>query len=288
MLLSFATQRGPVPASNYAQGAPEKIGVAVHVIEGTADSAIAEFLNPGIELSAHFVVSGPGDPYPDGTVFQLLDTDLCAYAQEAGNYPPTAYVAIEFSGKVATAMSTAQVASGACIVAALAPHHGFPIVGEVPHGEPGVTTHCNPDGTPDPAWGDHPCPGPLRLAQIPVLVSTARALAAPAPAPLPPSKEAAMAVSPVVNFKPGQADVFQVSGGNLWHKFLFAGQWHNECLAGPLGGVAVKSPVTIPDQVPQVAVLGGQCIITVEDSAAKVWYLAQAAASSGWGVNALP
>ena len=288
MLLPFATQRGPVPASNFATGSPEKIGVVVHVSEGSADSAIREFLSPGAELSAHFVVAGPGDPYPDGTIFQLLDTDLCAYAQEAGNYPPTAYVAIEFSGTVDTPMSTAQVASGARIVSALAPHYGFPIVGEVPHGTPGVTTHCNPDGTPDPAWGDHPCPGPLRLAQIPTLVRTAQALGAPSPTPTPPPKEASVAVSPVVNFKSGQADVFQVSGGNLWHKWLASGQWHNECLAGPLGGVAVKAAVTIPDQPPQVAVLGGQCIITVEDSTGKVWYLAQAASSSGWGVNALP
>jgi len=185
MLAPFAIQRGPLPASNYAEGGMPKIGVVIHVIEGSAESAIGEFRTPGIELSAHFVVSGPGDPYADGTIFQVLDTDLCAYAQAAGNYPPTAYIAVEFSGTVATPMSTAQVAAAARIIAWASEAHGFPIVGEVPHGTPGVTTHCNPDGSADPNWGDHPCPGPLRLAQVPGIVTIANALASPHPAPPP-------------------------------------------------------------------------------------------------------
>ena len=184
MLAPFAIQRGPIPSTNYSASGGPKIGVAVHVIEGSADSAMAEFHNVGAQLSAHFVVAGPGDPYPDGMIFQLLDTDLCAYAQAAGNYPPTAYIAVEFSGTVATAMSPDQILAAAKIVSWASVEHGFPIVGEVPHGTPGVTTHCNPDGSPDPNWGDHPCPGPLRLAQIPTIVTIAKGPpASPPPAP---------------------------------------------------------------------------------------------------------
>ena len=185
MLAPFAIQRGPLPPTNYAPGGTPKIGVVIHVIEGSADSAMAEFHNVGAELSAHFVVAGPGDPYLDGTILQLLDTDLCAYAQAAGNYPPTSYIAVEFSGTVATPMSAEQLLAAAKIVSWASLEHGFPIVGEVPHGTPGVTTHCNPDGSPDPNWGDHPCPGPLRLAQIPLIVATANELAHP-PKPTPP------------------------------------------------------------------------------------------------------
>ena len=161
------------PSSNFSPTRTPKIGVVLHVIEGSAYSALAEFASPGTQLSAHFVVAGPGDPVADGTIWQVLDTDLVAYAQEAGNWAPTSYVAVETSGTTATPLSPAQVASVARIVAWTASLHGFPVVGEVPHGTPGVTTHCNPDGSPDPAWGDHPCPGPLRLAQVSAIVAAA-------------------------------------------------------------------------------------------------------------------
>lgn len=175
-----AIWRGPVPGGNYAAGPTPKIGMVVHVIVGSADSAIGEFMTPGLFLSAHFVVSGPGDPYADGTCFQLLDTDDCCYAQAAGNFAPTAYVAVEFSGHPDTPMSAGQVLTGQALARWLSTTHHFPLTGPVAHGTPGVTAHSNPDGSADPAWGNHACPGPLRLPQIAQMVRP------PAPAPKPP------------------------------------------------------------------------------------------------------
>ena len=103
----------------------------------------------------------------------------------------------------------------------------------------------------------------------------------------PPTLEVTMPVSPAISFKPGQQDVFQVAGGNLWHKFLVEKGWRNECIAGPMGGVA-RITATFPDQVPQVSVLGGQAVVTVEDSNKRVFYFAQGPKSASWGVNELP
>jgi hypothetical protein len=154
---------------------------------GSEQSAENEFHGPGAQLSAHFVVAGPGDADPDGTVVQLLDTDDDCYAQGNGNYPPTAYIAVETSGQPTTPLSPAQCESLAQLDAWASETHNFPLTGPVPHGAPGVTGHCNPDGSPDPAWGNHSCPGSIRLAQIPGIVLRARALAIPVPpAPLPP------------------------------------------------------------------------------------------------------
>jgi hypothetical protein len=83
-------------------------------------------------------------------------------------------------------MSAAQVAAGAAIVAWAADVHDFPLTGPVEHGKPGVTTHCHPNGQPDPAWGDHTCPGTIRLAQVPELIAQAVAIDKP---PAPPVKK---------------------------------------------------------------------------------------------------
>jgi len=173
---------GPIPISNYRPGPTAKIGVVNHVIVGSAQSAIGEFRTNGAQLSAHFVVDY------DGTIYQLLDTSDCCYAQAAGNYPPIAYIAIEYAGDTTTPMTNEQIMSGAAITAWAAKVHGFPITGVVPHGTPGVTSHCNPDGTPDPAWGDHPCPGPIRLAQLPGLIYIAYLVDNPPP-PKPPTPQ---------------------------------------------------------------------------------------------------
>lgn len=108
------------------------------------------------------------------------------------------------------------------------------------------------------------------------------------PVASPTTPEALMSVSRAVNFKPGQNDVFQVSFGTLWHKFLTAGGWHNEALTGPFGVVAPARGLHLPDQEPQVAILGNQCIVTIEGPDGRVWYFAQTADSAGWGVNELP
>ena len=170
-----AIQKGPIPASNYATGGTPKIGVVNHVIVGTAQSAINTFLSANSQVSAHFVVDF------DGKIYQMLDTNNCCYAQGKGNYPPTSYIAIEYAGDPTTAMTQNQILSGAAITAWASSTHWFPITGVVAHGQPGVTAHCNPNGTPDPGWGNHSCPGSIRLAQIPQIIYLAYLTQHPTP-----------------------------------------------------------------------------------------------------------
>ena len=179
--------RGPaIPASNFANKLATKIGTVTHVIVGSASSAIAEFTTPNSQLSAHFVIAGPGDPhYADGQIIQLLDTNVIAFAQAAGNWPPISYVAKEFGGFPTEPMSAAQLESSARIDAWASVVHGFPLKALVPHGTPGCTTHCNPNGTPDPAWGNHSCPGVIRLGQIPGVVARAQQIVHGTPQPTP-------------------------------------------------------------------------------------------------------
>lgn len=183
----FAVWRGPLSSGAYSTaaqaGGAEKIGLVFHVIVGSEDSADGEFHQGAVHLSAHFGIVGPGDDEPEGTIVQWVDTDDIAYAQTEGNWPPDAYLSCETAGDVTTPLSPLMLSAAARLAAWCATDKGFPLVA-VDHGQPGVTTHCHyPSGAPDPAWGNHPCPGPLRVAQIPALL----ALIHPSPpVPLPP------------------------------------------------------------------------------------------------------
>lgn len=91
-----------------------------------------------------------------------------------------------------------------------------------------------------------------------------------------------MAQSAVINFKPGQLDLFQVSDGALWHKWAINGQWRNEPIALPAGFAAAGKP--------EVSVLGGACWVSVESSAnpPQVAVFMQTAASGTWQNSELP
>lgn len=102
--------------------------------------------------------------------------------------------------------------------------------------------------------------------------------------------EAAVPVSPVISINPGQADVFQVSDGTLWHKFRMPGasSWDNEAIAGPLPGSKSGAIVTLAAEPPQVVMLDGQCMVTCEDTNQRVWFFSQTVGAITWGVNELP
>ena len=98
--------------------------------------------------------------------------------------------------------------------------------------------------------------------------------------PPPPKPGGPMAQTEVFQFKPNQLDVIQVSSGVVWHKFNQGAGWHNESLPNPAG-------VTFTGQ-PQVAVIGGACWVTVEDTAARLWTFLQTPTSNTWQNSQLP
>ena len=96
-----------------------------------------------------------------------------------------------------------------------------------------------------------------------------------------PSEESSMAVSKIINFKSdGQLDVFQVSGGNLWHKWANGGKWTNEAIPHPAGVAFVGAP--------EVAIIGGACWVTVEDANGHAWVFVQTADGTTWNNAELP
>lgn len=153
-----------MPVPNHAGGRPGYYGFAVHVQAGNG-SCYPEFDNPASQVSSHFWIS------QGGALQQYVDTGLMAWAEEAGN---GYYISCEFEGEPSEAMTAQQMATGGRLLAWCSQSDGFPLVA-VDHGGHGVTTHCHyPSGEPDPAWGDHTCPGPgPRLAQIPALITAA-------------------------------------------------------------------------------------------------------------------
>lgn len=108
------------------------------------------------------------------------------------------------------------------------------------------------------------------------------------PHPVPPTEEIPVAQSAVVAFQQNQLNVFQVSGGTLWHKYQVGGgtPWHNEEVAGPQGGTSTVTGTFVG--LPQVSVFPTSMWVSVENQAGNVLVFAQALGNSQWGVAQLP
>jgi hypothetical protein len=187
-------------------------GLVLHVQVGN-NSLYGFFNNPATKASAHFWAA------KSGALEQYVDTDVVAWAQAAGN--PN-YLSVEGEGYPNEAMTPAQEATIARLLSWSAGLYGFPITGPVAHGASGFTQHCNLDGTPDPAWGNHSCPGPgPRMGQMPLIVNLA----------LGPSKEDERMTSLIVG---GQLHVWGVIGTTAYHWWQEigppAGSWHVETM----------------------------------------------------------
>lgn len=151
---------GPMTAHN---------GLVLHVQDGD-NSPFGWFDNPASEASSHWWVA------KDGTIEQYVDADLEAWAQESGN---SSYNSVETEGLPAEPLTAQQIESVASILVWGHGRYGWPIQ-PCSHGGQGFTTHAfYPSGTPDPAWGDHPCPGNVRTGQVPIILATASQMLAP-------------------------------------------------------------------------------------------------------------
>ena len=170
----FANYR---PVNNHGGAMTGHIGLVMHVQEGN-NSLAGWFNNPSSGVSAHFWCS------KTGVLEQYIDTTNTAWAQAAGN---AQYLSVETEGFVAEPLTNDQITMVARLLQWSAGVYKFPIAIAVAHGLAGFTSHCNPNGTPDPAWGNHTCPGTIRLNQMPAIVSLAKGQ--PTPSPQPPTEE---------------------------------------------------------------------------------------------------
>lgn len=162
MRAPFATWRGsPNVGGNLIR--PAK-GLVVHVEVGTEAGTTSCFQNPRFQASAHFGCAN------DGSLDQFVDTDAVAWAEVAGN---PGWISVETEGDPSTPLTDAQVASIGRLFQWLRGLYGFPSQ-TCDHDGTGLTTHAHyPSGIADPSWGGHPCPGPLRSAQLPAILAAA-------------------------------------------------------------------------------------------------------------------
>ena len=137
----------PIPVNFTHGGMGQKLGVVLHIMEGTLGGTDTWFRNPAAQASAHF---GTGK---DGEIFQWVDTDDKAWAQKAGN---PAYLSIENEGQSGEALTNAQLAAVAAIVGWASTTHGIPLQLADAPGQRGLGWH----GMGGAAWGSHlSCPG---------------------------------------------------------------------------------------------------------------------------------
>lgn len=125
----------------------EQRGVVLHIAQGSFEGTIAWQKNPAAEVSSHFVVG------EDGAIAQVVDTDITAWTQAAGNGH---WMSIENAGFSGNPLTAAQVESCARLYARGVTDYGWPLQATDSTSGRGLGWH----GMGGNAWGGHPdCPG---------------------------------------------------------------------------------------------------------------------------------
>lgn len=168
MRMPEAEWRGPLPTSNYAPGGNRRvIGMTVHHMDGSWQSAEGRFMTDGAGASACF-----GVRY-DGTIIQWVDTS--DYDYHACQAQWNGYVGVENESDPANVdapLNDAQVAANGRIAAFL----GIELKECVDPFGGGIGYHrlfpgpCGNAG----CWGQTDCPGDGIAGQIPAIVAAAK------------------------------------------------------------------------------------------------------------------
>jgi hypothetical protein len=200
-----------------------------------------------------------------GQIEQYLDSTMSAWAtgSDVGNMQ---FCSVETEGCVAAPhaqpMSDAMVSALATLYREGHERHGWPY-------QLANSTAANGFGY-HRLWSATACPCDVRVNRRADILTLAQGT----------PQEAEMAVSPVVNFKAGQLDLFQVSLGTLWHKWEIGGTWRNESIPMPAGVGSLTG-------TPEVSEAGGTMYVSVEDASGKAVVASQGAGAGTWSVTAL-
>lgn len=120
---------------NYRVGRREEVaGIAIHVTEGTAASAISWFNTPAADVSSNYLVK------KDGGIIQFVEETDEAWAQGRVDQPtaklviargaknPNSYlISIEHEGSGSSDLTAAQRTASAELIADVARRHKFPV-----------------------------------------------------------------------------------------------------------------------------------------------------------------
>ena len=154
------------PVSSHGGPASSHMGLVVHITTNDYDP-YGFFSNPANQASSNYWVAA------DGAVSEYVNPDLSAWAQANGN---GSFVSVEVSGKVGTPMTDAQVTAVAALYAWGHATYGWPLQLTNSPGTSGLGWH----GMGGAGWGGHSsCPGPVRVAQLPLVLARAVAPIAP-------------------------------------------------------------------------------------------------------------
>ena len=154
------------PVSSHGGPASSHMGLVVHITTNDYDP-YGFFSNPANQASSNYWVAA------DGAVSEYVNPDLSAWAQANGN---GSFVSVEVSGKVGTPMTDAQVTAVAALYAWGHATYGWPLQLTNSPGTSGLGYHSMGGA----AWGGHSsCPGPVRVAQLPLVLARAVAPIAP-------------------------------------------------------------------------------------------------------------
>jgi len=164
---------GPTP--NQSGPMVEYRGVVIHTAEGYYKGTISWQQGSANDVSSHFIVAGARDlPYgvADGTIGQMVDTDVTAWTQRAGNGH---WLSIECSGfgSRGDKLSAAQIEACARILAEAHTVYGVPLQIATNPTERGLGHHSMDREGIDPEWGHDDCPGLNIIAQKPLIVARA-------------------------------------------------------------------------------------------------------------------
>lgn len=173
--------RGPIDITYYTSPnhydsgfAVDCLGMVQHTEDGFTAGTVSTFMSTSSEVSSFFGVSEDGSAQQ----FLPLGRGLVAWAEVAGN---SNHRSTEFEDmtQVGHPMTAKQIAAGAQILEACAEYDGFPLQAtDDPVNGRGVITH----GDGGEAWGGHfGCPGDVRKAQRPLLISMAQRIRSGAP-----------------------------------------------------------------------------------------------------------
>lgn len=184
-----AQWHGPVP-NRYPGGMGKIMGLVVHIMDGTPNGsrgpgpqvneagqslavsdgiAVADaiFHNPSSQVSAHF-----GNGFTE--TWQWVDLEDAAWAEVQGN---PSWFSIENTGLAGDTLLPFQFEAIAQLFAWICTNYDVPCQTTTSPEVPGLGYHAM-GGV---AWGDHPCPCPPIIAQLPAVVARAKQILNPAP-----------------------------------------------------------------------------------------------------------
>ncbi|HEY0700587.1 MAG TPA: peptidoglycan recognition family protein [Micromonospora sp.] len=163
----LAKWRGPTPN----QGGPmrDHKGLVLHIAEGFFEGTIAWQKNPVAQVSSHFVVSREGE------IAQIVDSDVIAWAQHAGN---TEWLSVENEGFPPEKLTAAQIEANAQLLARAHQEYQVPLVVTDDPAQRGLGHHSmgREHGL---DWGHDRCPGPAIVAQKGAIVARAVEIGTP-------------------------------------------------------------------------------------------------------------